>query len=59
MAGAIGDSVKFTSCPDVIPGAYGWTGGFYFKTRGDCVPVIFRSGNTQRQVTFGLGGSCR
>jgi hypothetical protein len=54
-----GDTVKFTSCPAVVPGAYGWTGGFYFNTRGGCVPVIFSSGKTTRRVIFGLGGSCK
>jgi hypothetical protein len=50
--------LRIRSCPPLVGGASGWTGGFYLRPRAACVPLIFRVGSRTTTVYFGLGRRC-
>jgi hypothetical protein len=52
-------AVRFTPC-QVSPGVWNaYAGGFFLKTRGACVPLVFQVGHEHRVVRFGVGVRCK
>lgn len=51
-------ALRFTPCqvPAGVWNAY--AGGFLLKTRGACVPLVFRVGREHQVVRFGVGVRC-
>jgi hypothetical protein len=50
-------ALKFEPCATPKPWN-AFAGGFYLRTRRECVPLTFRVGNRFQTVRFALGGPC-
>ena len=52
-------SVDFAPCGRSGAGAWNaYSGGFYLRTRGDCVPLVVTVGGTSTTVRVGVGRAC-
>jgi hypothetical protein len=45
-------------CPSPPKQWNAYAGGFSFRSRRECVPLVFTVGHRSRTVRFGLGGRC-
>jgi hypothetical protein len=52
-------SLRFARCPSTPPVWRAYAGGFYLRSRKECVPLEIRVGSRRRVVHFGIGRSCR
>jgi hypothetical protein len=52
--------LRIATCSAFLPPKVwnGYAGGFYLRSRSACVPLVFRVGQRQRTVRFGLGRRC-
>jgi hypothetical protein len=46
-------------CPSPAGVWNAYAGGFYLRTRRQCVPLVFRVGARSQTVRFGVGGACQ
>jgi hypothetical protein len=52
-------SLRFAPCGRSSAGAWNsYSGGFYLRTRGDCVPLIVTVGGMSTTVRIGVGRAC-
>jgi hypothetical protein len=52
-------SLRFAGCKALPTQGFAYSGGFYLKSRGACLPLAFRVGRRSATVRFGLGRRCQ
>jgi hypothetical protein len=51
-------SLRFAGCKALPTQGFAYSGAFYLRPRGACLPLIFRVGRRSATVRFGLGRRC-
>jgi hypothetical protein len=51
-------SLRFAGCKGLPSQGFAYSGGFYLRPRGACLPLTFRVGRRSATVRFGLGRRC-
>lgn len=51
-------SLRFKGCKALPTQGFAYSGGFYLRPRGACLPLTFRVGRRSETVGFGLGRRC-
>lgn len=51
-------ALKIAACPSPPNRWNAYAGGFYIRTRRECVPLTFTVGRRSQTVRFGIGGAC-
>ena len=51
-------SLRFAGCNALPNRGFAYTGGFYLRSAGGCLPLTFRVGHRSATVRFGLGRRC-
>jgi hypothetical protein len=51
-------SLRFEGCKALSTQGFAYSGGFYLRPRGACLPLLFRVGRRSAIVRFGLGQRC-
>jgi hypothetical protein len=56
--GGVFSSLRFAGCKALPTQGFAYSGGFFLKSPGGCVPLTFRVGRRTATVRFGLGQRC-
>lgn len=51
-------SLRFAGCKALPSQGFAYSGGFYLRSAGGCLPLVFRVGRRSATVRFGLGRRC-
>jgi hypothetical protein len=51
-------SLRFAGCKALPTQGFAYSGGFYLRSPGVCLPLTFRVGHSSATVRFGLGRRC-
>jgi hypothetical protein len=51
-------SIRLAGCTYGRDVGDAYAGGFFLRTRADCVPLVFRVGTRSTVVRFGIGRRC-
>jgi hypothetical protein len=52
-------ALRFAGCKALPSQGFAYSGGFYLRSAGGCLPLTFRVGHRSAKVRFGLGRRCR
>jgi hypothetical protein len=51
-------ALQFRGCPGLPTQGFAYSGGFFLRSPGACLPLTFRVGHRSATIRFGLGRRC-